>query len=72
MGPWLVQMPLFAGYGALMAYLPSERIAVAIAVTFGDQGFDEDGNYPYGFASQDILAALANVLAPGHLAPSGT
>jgi D-alanyl-D-alanine carboxypeptidase len=30
---WLVQFPSFSGYGAGMAYLPSRRIAIALAVT---------------------------------------
>jgi CubicO group peptidase (beta-lactamase class C family) len=70
MGPWLVQTPLLCGCGALMAYLPSDRIAVGIAVTFGAEAFDETtGDYLYGFASQDILASIATVLAPDAAAP---
>jgi CubicO group peptidase (beta-lactamase class C family) len=30
---WLVQFPSFAGYAAAMAYLPSQRIAIAVSVT---------------------------------------
>jgi CubicO group peptidase (beta-lactamase class C family) len=63
-GPWLLQNPLFSGCGSLEAYLPSKGIAVAIAVTFDEESFDEQGNYLYGFASQNILAAIGAYLAP--------
>ena len=33
-GDWLLQNPLFAGYAAVEAYLPSQKIAIAVAVTF--------------------------------------
>lgn len=32
-GRWLLQNPMFGGYGAIAAYLPSEKAAVAVAVT---------------------------------------
>src|SRR5215204_2799913 len=34
---WILQNPLFAGCGGVMAYLPSKKIAVAVAATF-DEG----------------------------------
>jgi CubicO group peptidase (beta-lactamase class C family) len=70
MGPWIVQSPLFAGWGSVMAHLPSERIAVAVVSTFGEQSFDEQGNYRYGYASQDIFAAIAALLAPDAAPPA--
>jgi CubicO group peptidase (beta-lactamase class C family) len=63
-GPWLIQNPLFFGYSGVMAYLPSRKIALAIATTYGEQSFDEEGNYKYGNASERIFAAIANYLAP--------
>jgi CubicO group peptidase (beta-lactamase class C family) len=63
-GSWLIQNPLFFGTSGVMAYLPSKRIAVAIANTYGEQSFDEQGNYKYGNASEKIFAAIAAYLAP--------
>ncbi len=44
-GNWLLQNPMFAGYSAVEAYLPSQRIAVAVAVTYAPEAFDDQGNY---------------------------
>ncbi|MCC6314106.1 MAG: beta-lactamase family protein [Thermomicrobiales bacterium] len=64
-GPWILQNPLFYGYGALEAYLPSKQLAVAVAVTFAESAFDDQGNYRNGFAAQSVLEAIAGQLAPG-------
>ncbi|MGE3595940.1 MAG: serine hydrolase domain-containing protein [Dehalococcoidia bacterium] len=63
-GSWLLQNPLFGGYAGVEAYLPSKKIAVAVAVTFGEGGFDEKGNYKYFNAAPDIFAAIGALLAP--------
>ena len=65
-GSWLLQNPLLGGYGAIEAYLPSKRIAIAAAVTFDPQAFDADGNYSN--ASDGIFRAIGALLAP-HDAP---
>jgi CubicO group peptidase (beta-lactamase class C family) len=70
-GSWIMQNPLFGGYGGIMAYLPAKRIAVAVVTTYGEQSFDETGNYKYGNASEAIFAAIAAHLAPQD-APSST
>ena len=70
-GAWILQNPLFGGYGAVEAYLPARKIAIAVATTFGEQGFDERGNYTQGRASWEIFAAIAARLAPED-APSAT
>ena len=44
-GNWLLQKPMFAGYAAVEAYLPSQKIAIAVAVTFAPEAFDPQGNY---------------------------
>jgi CubicO group peptidase (beta-lactamase class C family) len=44
-GNWLLQNPLFAGYAALEAYLPSQKLAIAVAVTYAPEAFDDQGNY---------------------------
>ena len=44
-GHWLVQNPQLAGYAAVEGYLPSQKIAVAVANTYEPQAFDDQGNY---------------------------
>jgi CubicO group peptidase (beta-lactamase class C family) len=44
-GNWLLQNPMFAGYSAVEAYLPSQRIAIAVAATYAPEAFDDQGNY---------------------------
>lgn len=62
-GDWILQSPLFGGYAATEGYLPSKRIAIAVAVTFAEAGFQEDGDYR-GNASTDIFREIATYLAP--------
>ena len=64
-GDWILQNPLFAGYGAVTGYLPAAKIAVAVATTFGEGAFDDQGNYKYNSFS-DIFAAIGTYLAPDH------
>ena len=44
-GNWLLQNPMFAGSAAVEAYLPSQKIAIAVATTFAPEAFDDEGNY---------------------------
>ncbi len=44
-GNWLLQNPLLSGYSAVEAYLPAQKIAVAVAVTYAPEAFDDQGNY---------------------------
>jgi CubicO group peptidase (beta-lactamase class C family) len=44
-GHWLLQNPLMSGYAAVEAYLPSKKIAIAVAVTYAPEAFDNQGNY---------------------------
>ena len=62
-GPWIAQSPLFGGYAATEGYLPSKKIAIAVAVTFSEAGFTEDGDYR-GNASTDVFREIAKYLAP--------
>jgi CubicO group peptidase (beta-lactamase class C family) len=68
-GDWILQNPLFGGYGAVAGYLPPEKIAVAVATTFGEGAFDEQGNYRHK-SFQDIFAAIGTHLAPDHPVPT--
>jgi hypothetical protein len=61
-GSWLLQNPLFGGYGATEAYLPSKKIAIAVAATFGPKAFDADGIY--GNSSDALFRAIGAYLAP--------
>lgn len=44
-GNWLMQNPMFAGYAAVEAYLPSQKVAIAVVVTYAPEAFDNQGNY---------------------------
>jgi hypothetical protein len=63
-GAWILQNPLFGGYGAIEAYLPARRIAIAAATTFGEGSFDDQGNNHAARASWEIFAAIGAMLAP--------
>jgi CubicO group peptidase (beta-lactamase class C family) len=43
-GNWLLQNPMFAGYAAVEAYLPAQKIAIAVVTTFAPEAFDEQGD----------------------------
>jgi CubicO group peptidase (beta-lactamase class C family) len=61
-GQWLLQNPLFAGEAAIESYLPSQRISIAIAVTFKPTAYNAKGNpSPYW---QVLWAKIGKVLAP--------
>lgn len=67
-GEWLLQNPMFFGYAAVEAYLPSQRIAIATAVTFDQGAFDGQGNYSN--AADRLFRRIAAELAPGHAPPT--
>ncbi|CAN5418653.1 serine hydrolase domain-containing protein [soil metagenome] len=66
-GDWLLQNPMFFGYAALQAYLPSRRIAIAVAVTFSPEAFDGDGNYTN--AADTLFRRIGAELAPDDAPP---
>jgi CubicO group peptidase (beta-lactamase class C family) len=65
LGPWIAQIKSFAGSGATVGYLPSQRLAISVVTTYTPAAFDSEGNYPN--ASQTIFASLAQLFAPGTL-----
>jgi len=67
-GSWLLQNPLFSGYGATEAYLPSQKIAIAVAVTFEPQAFADDGGYDN--SSTAIFRSIGALLAPDDPPPA--
>lgn len=66
-GDWYMQNPLFFGYAAVNAYLPSERIAIAVAVTYEEAAFDADGGYTNG--GDALFRKIGAYLAPDDAPP---
>jgi CubicO group peptidase (beta-lactamase class C family) len=66
-GNWVMQNPLFSGEAGSFAYLPSQKVAVAVAVTFDQAAFDPTtGAYKNSadFLWRKIAAALVPHDAP--------
>ena len=66
-GDWLLQNPLFAGEAGVMAYLPAKRIAMAVAVTYRPEAFDDQGNYRN--EADMLFRRIAKELAPDDAPP---
>ena len=66
-GDWLMQNPMFAGQSGVEAYLPEQKIAVALAATYAPEAFDEAGNYPN--AAEVLFRKIGAELAPDHAPP---
>lgn len=67
-GAWLLQNPLFAGEAGVAAYLPSKKMAIAIAVTYRPEAFDEQGNYVN--AADTLFRRIGAELAPDQAPPT--
>ena len=67
-GDWLLQNPLFSGEAGVMAYLPSKKIAIGIAVTYLPEAFDEQGNYVN--AADTLFRRVGAELAPDDAPPT--
>jgi CubicO group peptidase (beta-lactamase class C family) len=67
-GNWLVQNPLFSGYAAVQAYLPSQKIAIAVATTFEPEAFGPDGSYSN--SAQTLFQKIGAELAPDDAPPT--
>ncbi|MFJ8301405.1 serine hydrolase domain-containing protein [Streptomyces sp. NPDC094447] len=55
---WIVQNPSFSGYAAIQAYLPSERLAIAVSAT-------QTATTPEGNQAEVVAERIAAALAPG-------
>jgi CubicO group peptidase (beta-lactamase class C family) len=66
-GPWIAQSKGFAGCDAMVGYLPSKKLSIAVVVTYGPGAFDEKGNFKNSDVSRKIFASLTNALAPDTL-----
>jgi CubicO group peptidase (beta-lactamase class C family) len=61
-GDWLLQDPLLSGIAATEAYLPQQKIAIAVATTFGPGAFNQQGVEPN--ASDTLFRLIAKYMAP--------
>lgn len=66
-GDWLLQNPLFSGYAAVEAYLPAQKIAIAVAVTYDPAAFDDQGDYQN--EADPLFRKIGAALAPGDAPP---
>jgi CubicO group peptidase (beta-lactamase class C family) len=66
-GNWLLQNPMLSGYAAVEAYLPSQKIAIAVAATYLPQAFDDQGNYEN--AADTLFRRIGAELAPDDAPP---
>ncbi|MBX7431691.1 beta-lactamase family protein [Mycobacterium sp. Y57] len=66
-GNWLMQNPMFGGYGAAEGYLPSHKIAVAVAATFAPEAFDTEGGNENG--AELLFRRIGAEMAPDDAPP---
>ncbi|MEV4430373.1 serine hydrolase domain-containing protein [Streptomyces sp. R-07] len=62
LGDWVAQHPLFFGYSASQAYLPSERLSIAVSTTNGPDAQDSH-------SAHVIAQRIAAALTPDHPIP---
>src|SRR5690242_21485044 len=68
-GNWVMQDPLFSGEAGAFAYLPAQKVAIALALTFTftEDAFAPDGSYKpevSSNAADRVWRQIATVLAP--------
>jgi len=66
LGSWISQTKLFAGSGATVGYLPSQKLTISVVTTYKSDAFDQEGDYTN--ASGTIFKLIASALAPNSLA----
>lgn len=67
-GNWLLQHTIFAGESAVEGYLPSQKIAIAVAVTYDSIAFDDQGNYRN--EADGLFRKIGAELAPNDVPPA--
>ena len=67
-GDWILQNPLLSGLGAVEAYLPSEKVAIAIAVTLQRSAYESKANFSN--PANPMFQEISAIMAPGHSAPA--
>jgi CubicO group peptidase (beta-lactamase class C family) len=66
-GDWLMQNPLFSGYAGVEAYLPEHKVAIAVAVTYAPEAFDDRGDYSN--QADMLFRKIGAVMAPNDAPP---
>ncbi|WP_296149078.1 MULTISPECIES: serine hydrolase domain-containing protein [unclassified Pseudonocardia] len=67
-GDWLLQNPLFGGYAGAYAYLPGQKVAIAVATTFEPEAFATPDAQPKNSADY-IWRKVAAVIVPNDAPP---
>lgn len=71
-GNWLMQDPLFSGQAGAFAYLPSQKVAISLALTVSKEGFAPDGSYTAettNNAADAVWREIAAAVAPSDSPP---
>jgi CubicO group peptidase (beta-lactamase class C family) len=66
-GPWITGNKFYAGSGAAVGYLPSEKLAIAVITTYQPTAFNSRGDVTG--AGPAIMSTLAKVLTPANPIP---
>ena len=67
-GNWVMQNPLFAGESAVDAYLPAQKVAIAVAVTYQPAAFDPTTGNDSNLADK-LWRQIGAVVAPSDPPP---
>lgn len=67
LGPWITQTKSFAGAAASTGYLPSEKLAVSVSMTYLPQAYADGGSL--NESSMATFAAVVEAAAPGKAPP---
>ena len=62
-GPWITQTKSFAGAAASTGYLPSEKLAVSVSMTYLPEAYADSGSL--NDSSRATFAAVVEAVAPG-------
>jgi hypothetical protein len=68
-GEWLLQDPLFSGESAVDAYLPSEDVAIAVAVTYGPEAKVNPSSGIYDNSADQLWREIAVEVVPNNPPP---
>lgn len=67
-GSWIAAQPLFAGLGSVAAYLPGQRVSIAVTVALSEGAYDSDG-IPTNH-SIALYRTIGRILAPADPPPA--
>ncbi|MGO4394346.1 serine hydrolase domain-containing protein [Variovorax sp. M-6] len=63
-GNWVFQPPQFGGYSAVAAYHEGSRVAIAVAVTYAPEAFNDAGDYKNGNEAEKLFGRIGAALLP--------